>query len=162
MRTGSVTTKPRSSKGNFSTGEAVRARVGGSCRHPVVSGLRDHRLLFFRRPAGQKCRNRALVALKRWRGGASCRVDCRRDQQEGPLRRTPLRQSDRQDCVLEPCGLRRAAGRRARFDTIRKPERRADARNPGCIPAMMRFSHSIALQNNVLHHRIDLLLPAPA
>ena len=40
-------------------------------------------------------------------------------------------------------------------------ERRADARDPRRIQAIRERS-SVTLKNNVLHHRIDLLLPALA
>ena len=49
--------------------------------------------------------------------------------------------------------------RRTRHDTVGNHQERADAHHPRRIQAITRKPNSVALQNNVLHHRIDLVLP---
>src|SRR5262245_3854187 len=113
-------------------------RFGGYWRHTFAGGFRDQRLIFLCRTSDQECRSedRPLIAVARRRSGSSCCVYRGRIRQERPLRGTPLRQPQRQDCFLELHRLRGPAGGRTGQHSVREHERRAHARDLGSIQAV--------------------------
>src|SRR5262245_31419180 len=125
-------------------------RFGSARQHPPARGLRDDGSYFSADLPKMPHRRSRLCTRPLW---------------SRPTRKTAAKNvvsttAQARSC-RSPRRLRSAARQRARHGPVRKYERGAHARDPQSISSDKRES-SVALKDNVFHHRVDLLLPALA